>query len=448
VRPIAGARFRDCARAPLFGAVVLFALMAVFSAGIARADTLPTLDGRWTASSLTVRWIIGEWGDACGPRPSGGGEGGGAVTIDQSGGELQITGLGRAYTTAQCWELYPGLQRVGHSASARAWKSTCKTAPNDPRQAALTTSLTASDDTISFYEGGQYQFIIQGQNCTASVGRYRTYAIAQRAEVPGAAPSAIPSAAPPPPKKTDATVNRCASPGPAARLDVRPARKLMRAGESFTFRALVSDASGCPLVAPTSWAIDSGGENAEITSPATIQVKPNAPEGEVRLTASVGGRSAVVTIEIASSARYDKLLESGAFNAEGEVDETASVAIASQSIGAASAVAEDRASGRKWIFVGVVAVVALVLAIASVILFGQNRKLAARRAADDAARRVAARSRTEVAVPAVAPPPPEPEPKAPSPPQKRTICPICGRQYGAEERFCGDDGATLLPLNV
>src|SRR6187402_2938489 len=88
----------------------------------AHAQT-PTLAGTWAASPLTVSWQLGDWGKACGPTPSGGGEAGGSVTITQNGSELTIVGAGRTYTTGECWERYPGIQRISHSASARSFQN-------------------------------------------------------------------------------------------------------------------------------------------------------------------------------------------------------------------------------------------------------------------------------------------------------------------------------------
>ncbi|HEX3593541.1 MAG TPA: hypothetical protein VHU80_00505 [Polyangiaceae bacterium] len=431
-------------------AVLALALSSV--SATARADDSLTLAGRWSASPLTVRWIIGEWGSACGPRPSGGGENATTVTIAQQGVELTITGGGRTFSSTQCWEQYPGIARTGHAASARSFKTTCHTPDGDPRQAALITTLTATDANISFYESGQYQFVIQGQNCTASVGRYRTYTLLERAGAAPPPPSSsaaapTPSSATTDPKKPEPASNRCGSPGPPARLEVRPARKLMRAGDQYTFRAIVTDASGCIVYQRPTWGFDSGGEQAELIGPGTIAIHPNAPEGEVKVSASLGGRSALVTIEIASAAQYDKLLQSGAFNAQGDVDEAATVGIASQAIGATSAVAEDRASSRKWMFVGLVGAVALMLALAGLFAYSRARKARALEAAKDAARRTQA----SAAVPVPVAPPPatqSPESVAPVTPRvPRTICPICGQQYPSESRYCGKDGATLLPLN-
>lgn len=141
---------------------VLVGLGALVPACLARADTPATLAGQWTATPLTTTWSIGDWGDACGPRPTGGGERGGTVTIDASGGELTFTGVGHPYSTTTCWEQLPGLVRASHSAGTQSWRTTCKSPPGDPRQSTLVTTVTASgSDQISFDETGQYQFVIK-----------------------------------------------------------------------------------------------------------------------------------------------------------------------------------------------------------------------------------------------------------------------------------------------
>lgn len=488
---------------------ILFA--AIFS--VTNAHAAPsTLDGTWSAGPLTVKWVIGDWGPACGPQPSGGGEGAASVIVHETAGELVLTGGGRVYSTTNCWEQNPNFQKASHSASSRSWKTVCKTPPADPRQATVTTTLAATDDRISFYEAGQYQFVIQGQNCTASVGRYRTYTLVQRATTPAGLASGLPSAVPsaaaaPPPKKAEAPPpkpqnDRCKTPGPPARLEVRPVRKLVRAGEEFAFRAFVADSAGCIVAAKPTWAVEAGQGQGEVSQSGVVKVNANATEGEMRLTASVGGRSASVVVEIASTTRYDSLLKSGAFNAAGEVDEAASVAIASQSIGAAPTVAKDLAADRKQIFVALVGAVAAALAIGAFILFRKSRAAPVPVATNLPPSSVPAPSAPSPAPPApqtvalgpgstqmvppeameseraalergpmpgggfgggmtIAVPGPGEGPRfggmtieaagppgaAPLAPKPRTLCPVCGSEYGPESRFCGKDGATLVPLN-
>src|SRR6188768_1585 len=92
--------------------VVLLALVGLLAAHFARADAPISFAGQWSASALTTAWSVGDWGDACGPRPSGTSEHGGAVSIQQVGADLVVDGLGRSYNTSSCWEPLPGLLRT------------------------------------------------------------------------------------------------------------------------------------------------------------------------------------------------------------------------------------------------------------------------------------------------------------------------------------------------
>ncbi len=182
-------------------------LSLVLGARIARADDKPTLSGTWTASPLTESWTVSDWGEACGPRPAPQGAGGGSVQVREQGGELSIVGAGRAFSTAQCWEQMPGVSRTSHSQAGggRSWRTRCTSAPNDSRRAAITTSITATDSTMSLNETGDYTFIIKDTNCHASVVRSRSYTLVHREgdTPPAASASAAPAAsapAPPPPE--------------------------------------------------------------------------------------------------------------------------------------------------------------------------------------------------------------------------------------------------------
>jgi hypothetical protein len=427
-------------------------LVAVLWAAPARADGPVTLSGQWSASALTVKWVIGDWGAACGPKPSGGDAPATTVSVQDSNGELLLSGGGRTYSTLGCWDQYPGVQRASHSASPRAWKTICKTGPADPRQAMLTSSLTATDDTMSFYEAGQYQFVIQGQNCTASVGRYRTFKLIQRVE---AAKPAEPAPAPSASAAAPVEHERCKTLGPPARLDAKPQRKLLRAGEEFTFRATVYDSAGCPLAQRPNWTATSGGEHIDVSADGKVKVKDDALEGEVTLTVSVGNRSAVVTVEVASTERYDALLRSGEWSPAGEA--SGAPAEATRSVGAATAVAQPKDRGSKKVFIAIVCGVAFVLATVAGLLLRRARRLAVMRAEAEEQRRAEERAAYELAVAEQAKADEEARAaearvaavsRAPqAPPVAKTICPVSGTQFTTNAKFCGKDGAVLIPLN-
>jgi len=394
-------------------------------------------------------WIIGEWGKACGPTPSGGGAPGGSVTITSSGNELHFSGAGRDFSTTECWEQFPGLTRISHSGGLRGWRSSCKTRTGDPRQAAIVTTISATDNQISFDETGQYQFIITGQNCTASVRRTRVLSLVQRegesAQVASASASAAsasasasasaasasppatsPASSNPAPTTPAPAAKVCKLPGPPERLEVRPARKLLRPGDSFEFHTSVLDAAGCAVALSPFWKIVGQQTSLELSGPGRIKVPESAPEATVELQATLAGRSARVTVEIASKDRYDALLAQKGLNAEGESSDVAVARIATSALGGGSVVTRDDSQRRRIIFVGVVGGTALVLGLLGFALVQHSRRK-----------------------------PLEPEPRTPrvrltatvtpnQVPPLGKICPTCREEYPPEAGFCPNDGNRLV----
>ncbi len=426
-------------RLPLLKFLIAFLLCAV--TGAARAQS-PTLAGRWSATPMRSDWIIGEWGKACGPTPSGGGAVGGSVTITSSGGELHLSGAGRDYSPTECWEQFPGLSRISHSGGLRGWRSTSKTKAGDPRQATIVTTISATDSQISFDETGQYQFIITGQNCTASVRRTRGLSLVQRegesAPVASATPPA-PSAGPASPRPSptaSASASASATPTPAAklcalpgspeRLEVRPARKLLRPGDSFEFHTSVLDAAGCAVPLSPLWKVVGEHASLELSGPGRVKVPDSAAESTVELLATLAGHSARVTVEIASKDRYDALLAQKGLNAEGESSDVAAARIATSALGGGSVVTRDDSQRRRIIFVGVVGGTALVLGLLGFALVQHGRRK-----------------------------PLEPEPRAPRTrlapaitpnhlPPLGKVCPTCREEYPPEAAFCPNDGNRLV----
>jgi hypothetical protein len=416
-------------RLPLLKFLIAFLLCAL--TGSARAES-PTLAGRWSATPMRSDWIIGEWGKACGPAPSGGGAAGGSVTITSSGNELRMSGAGRDYSTTECWEQFPGLSRTSHSGGLRGWRNTCKTKAGDARQATIVTTISATDSQISFDETGQYQFIITGQNCTASVRRTRSLSLVQRegesAPVASAAPPA-PSAAPAvaAPSATLPAAKVCKLPGPPERLEVRPARKLLRPGDSFEFHTSVLDAAGCAVPLSPSWKVVGDPASLELLGPGRVKIPDSAPESTIELQATLAGHAARVTVEVASKDRYDALLAQKGLNAEGESSDVAAARIATSALGGGSVVTRDDSQRRRIIFVGVVGGTALVLGLLGFALVQHSRRK-----------------------------PLEPEPRTVRParltpsitpnhlPPLGKVCPTCREEYPPEAAFCPNDGNRLV----
>ncbi len=397
--------------------------LITLSSSISRAEPV-TLSGTWTASPLAVSWQLGDWGKACGPAPSGGGEGGGTVNIVQGKNELTISGAGRTYTTGECWERYPGIQRISHSASARSFQNVCKTAASDPRQAKLVTTISASDSRIDFDETGQYQFVIEGQNCTASVRRTRSYTLVSRLG-DERAPAAAPSTSAAPPKPASRPAGACDNTGLPERLEVRPSRKLMRPGESFEFRTTVVDARGCALPVTPTWRVIGGTSALRVTGPGKVTANPAAAESEVTLEVTLGDRSVRVEVEIASKDRYDALLRAQGLDEKGESREAAELRVASESLGAREVVARDEAPEKTRWFVAIAGAAAVLLGILGVLLLRRGRS-AGPLAAEEVAR---------------------PQATA-APPTTTRVCPTCREDFPAEAEFCPNDGNRLVPAGA
>ncbi|HWO13732.1 MAG TPA: hypothetical protein VNN80_29720, partial [Polyangiaceae bacterium] len=381
-----------------------------------------SLTGKWQAEPMTVRWVIGSWGDACGPRPTGGGDSGGVVSIEERGGELVIAGEGGGFSTDQCWQMGTGVTPQSHAAAGGSWKTTCRTPPGDQRQEVLQMSLGLSGGVLSLHESGQYQFVAKGQTCAASSGRWRTY-------------RRLPAEPPPRPQ------GPCATPGAAERLEVRPSRKLMRAGESFHFRASVFDAHGCSLGTPVTWSVEP--EQAARIEAGRLTLAADARDTQLQVTATAAGQSVRVQVDVVSDDRYAALLASGKFNADGASDGV----VVGGSLGAGDATESAGRSDRKWTFVGLVSSIALGFALIGAWLLRRARRTAAKAAraprrsrasvafaTDDtvaeARRRPLEATRLEQHVPPM------------SAAKPASVCPVCGTMYETPgARICPRDGA-------
>jgi hypothetical protein len=446
-------------RVTRLGLLGLWSLM-LFQSGSAHAQELASLAGNWQAEPMTVRWVIGEWGEACGPRPSGGGDSGGPVTIEERGNELQIAGSAGTYSTDRCWDMDPTLVRQNHTGGRRAWKTTCRTPPNDARQQILQTSITATDELITFQETGQYQFGIQGQKCSASSGRWRTYrrlAAGASPVVPPPEPAVkeVPRAEPRP-----AASNPCARPGAPARIEVRPARKLMRSGETFQFRASVLDGRGCLLRTPVSWRL-SPPDSAVKLQDGRLVVPAGAPDARLEVVATVANQAVTASVDVVSNERYQALLATGEFNSEGASAEAKTATITSGAMGAGE-LGEPEPEGRKWTFVGLVSAIAIALgAVGAWLLRRANRSRKKVRKKSPATSDPGTVMFAEGNGPAAAPPARadatrlepmsqgQPQAPPPAPVKALTVCPVCGTLYETRDLgACPKDGARLLPVNA
>lgn len=352
------------------------------------------------------------------------------MQITQSGSELTISGLGRAYSTTQCWEQFPGYRRVSHSVGRRSWKNVCKTSAQDPRQAKIVTTISATEDTLSFDETGQYQFVIKGQNCTASARRTRSFsrlksipASSTASESPASRPTRLTPEAKAEPKKPTG----CQKPGPPARLEVRPASKLMRPGESFQLRAKVLDARGCSLNTRPHFRLVEDNPGASVDPSGLVQVQAQAEPTAFQVSAEVAGKAVVIAVEVTSEARYQALLEKRGLNRLGESEKAAVATIQGGSLGARSVLAEDHAGQRRRRFIAVLGAVALLLGIAGLVLIQRRRSRGRSSRASEGSKSEAEGYQAAGS--------------------KGRFCPTCRTEYPEEQDFCPKDGNRLVHPN-
>lgn len=453
-----GPRLQKARASGCFGPVVLG--VHAFAASAMAQEHLPTLSGTWSATALVERWSVGDWGDACGPKPSPQNAAAGTVQIAEQSGELAISGAGRAYVTNQCWEQMPGLSRASHSASARAWSNRCTTKANDPRQATVVTHVTATNDSIVLNETGEYEFHVDRTSCRASVSRSRSFKLVARAGESAKTPAS-----------SVASEAGCAEVGPPARLTVRPLRKLLRPGDSFVIAHHMTDDKGCRVAATPVFRVPrTSGDAASISvdEHGRVQCLNEAVPGQYHVIAELSGRELRVAIEVVAAAEYDRVLAERGLGPEGAG--VASVEVSSR-VGGGEAVATDKAKGRRALFLGVVAGVSTLLFVVGLLLLKhgrKNRKAQHREATVGLVRRYQAvplqaarcpacsevfppdvrfcKSCGRSLIPSVAPPPSADRPLALVAAQGK-ICPVCGDRFAQDASYCGRDGAVLLPLN-
>jgi hypothetical protein len=473
----------------VWAALLVMGLLIVAWPRVARADL--QLDGRWRQGALREDFTVQQWlPNGCGPTPqtatSGGGE---IVAIRLEGDELAFVGGGRVYRSNQCYDQMPTLQRETHSrdANGKTWRTRCTTPPNDPRKAILNTLVIAQSDThIDIVETGRYEIVVADGRCVADVKRTRTYDLVPdqpAATSASAAPAPVVNDPPPKPEPRPA---HCDAPGDPVRLEVRPSKKLLRTGESFQFRASVLDAKGCATRTPTTWKLVPGAPaGVTVDASGKITVGKDVPEGAFEIAVTAADKDTKVGVEVTSPAHYDDLLASSGLNASGENDAASVVSIASTSIGAGEGRVEDRAKQRRWVFIGIVGGVLLVLGILATVLRRRSRRardieneakdrheaevaevLERRRASQEqhavqkkaheesVAAAAVARAKAKdaaiahaAAINAASRPPPPPSQQAQEQEMPPMMCPTCGREFQAPTSFCPNDGGTLVPAS-
>jgi hypothetical protein len=442
----------------------LVALAAWTRVTPAHADS--SVDGTWKQGPLKEEYTVQKWLSACGPAPATGSSGGGeSISVHQEGDELAFLGGGRVFRTNQCYDQLPTLVRETHTRdpSGKTWRTRCTTPPSDPRRAAINTLVTiTSDKHIDIAESGRYEISLTEGKCTADIKRSRGLDLVS-AEPPAAAtptPTPASTAIAPTP-----TANPCGSPGEPKRLEARPSRKLLRTGDTFTFRAIVLDEGGCATRTGISWSLadpTAAKNGVTLDGNGKLTVAPLAAEGTYELIASAAGKSARVSVEIASPSHYDDLLASSGLNDAGESEGVSTVSIAGETLGGADAKAQDGSARRRTLFIGVVVTLVVILGVVAIVGSRRARRAEAlERAAQERhkerlrevdERRQSKRNKHDAALRAHESSLAEASRLAAEEAQSsvemtRMLCPACRREYDPGSIYCPDDSNRLVPIN-
>jgi hypothetical protein len=388
---------------PLPAAVVSAAMLLLF-AFTARAEG-PALDGAWSLTPVTETFTVQQWSPACGPAPvSGNAQPGGTVKVRMDGAELSIEGGTRTLRTDGCIDPMPTLSRDAHTTDGQSWRTRCSTPSSDPRRAVINAAyfLAPGGDALTIGETGRYEVTVNGSQCIADVKREGTLRKIVAAEpapsasaavtapqvvVPVAAPPPTVAPAPPPPRVD------CSVPGNPARLEVRPSRKLLRAGDTFGFHASVLDSSGCPTGTTIQWTVaalqfrdgQARPDTPSIDALGKLNVPADLPDATLEVVATAAGRSARSSVNVTSPANYEALLAQSGLDSKGERVEPSIAVLPTGSIGASGVQAEDGARHRRLIFISVIAGVALCLGIVAAVAArrAQRAALEVERVAED-----------------------------------------------------------------
>jgi hypothetical protein len=242
-----------------------------------------------------------------------------------------------------------------------------------------------------------------------------------------------------------------------------------------------------------------------VLAPGRIKIEPSAAEGIVSLVVASEGSRVRVAVEIVSNERYESLLRGGSFNERGESADAAIDVIATGSVGGGASRMNERAHARRNVFIAAVGAAALLVGIVGVVIGLRQKRRRTAAAPGSATPSGAAPSQRPGAMvcptcreeypadaqfcpadgnqlrtlrstadlkqlgggvcpvcghgydPGVQVCPKHEEELVPLAAYQtmqgrvqlatQNICPICGAQYGGDSRFCGADGAALVPMN-
>ncbi len=443
-------------------------LVAILGDGAAHAQDA---SGTYRVGSDRTVVQVPEWGGDCGPRPESRSAGGGRqASVSVEGSQLTFQDGRRRLRSDGCWSDNPHVRRVGASRSGNVWTVRCQTPATDYQHEEGTVTITQGDaEHIRVEETVQYSWQLRESRCRASATRTITY---ERVAQAPAAPDVVVAA--PPPDHVAPPVNRCASPGPATRIEVLPGRRALTPGNRACFRARAMDANRCevPLGAtPVAWQLTRGAGAATprdaVMEDACVRAPPDSPPAVYAVTATAGALSARGEARVVSAEELRSLVAAHFEDEDPDAGAPSTGTATRPGVGVGSGPSPPSAppapSGQAPAspVAYVLLALAAVLLVAAVVILARRRKTVPRRrdaAGDFGEMNSSMRIRRDavpiparelpiasgLTLPSSAVRPDAPTVPVPTPPRRMKRCPSCQKEFTHENAFCPEDGTLLV----
>lgn len=413
---------RSCAdmRARHLCTSILLAAGLLLCTSEARADG--PFEGDWRQGATSIDVQVQTWGADCGPRPqSSTVPARGTVHVTQDGDHLAF---GARRSTRGCWSDNRAVRLVSSRVGSGSWTILCRTPADDPRRETGNYTLRSTgQERIELRDETAYDWALNASHCTATVISTQTF---ERIAGVATNPVQVEPVTPTEPAEPACT------PGPAARIAMRPAGAEIEPGGRLCFQPRVVDAAGCSVRGAR---VDLSVDAAQGTISGSCFEASGA--GTATITGRANGLEARATVQVRQSdlsGLIARRVESGDLAADpsSAPGRDAGVAVHTTASGGPS----------PWLLV--VAAVSVLLAILSALaLASRSRKraaeLRARAEREGSHARAVAAARHASTEPAVA------APVANAETGNAMICPVCRRGYAVGVTGCPRDKEKLVP---
>ena len=394
-------------------------VMLALPALATRAYAQPSMAGSYRAGPSDMVAKVSQWGEDCGPRPTSGSDGERPkVEVRAEGPHLALAFPDRTIRTDRCWSPNPTVRVTGTQVGSGRWRSECRTPEGEAKKEHGVYTLTASGSTLEMVEESEYDWQLKQSHCVATVR------ITQRLTRGDAPPVDDPEPAAP----------AGCTPGPLAKLRLRPSSAKVSPGGKLCFTVRGFDAAGCVVAVDPgtlTWTLTKPAAASGVLSGGCFRAAPQAAEAEGRFQVVVasGGLRDQSSVLVATTDLSDITARRGVGS---ELDEEEGSGIGS-ALGIQAAV---KRSPLGALLLSVVVVVGLGALLAWLFLRRRRRHslvdLDAPRMSfvDDE--------------PFTADLPP-PSASLPEPGAASLICPVCRRGYPASVTRCPRDGGVPIP---